>query len=183
MITTDLIEEVRHKLDGATDYRIAQVLEISKQKVSAIKAGREKLDVYDCARIAEVLERDPLEVIAQVEAETARTEKKRQYWRSFFSGLKRTAAALGCYGIAIGSGVAPPAGDASAAWLPAAHNGRLRQKQNTKMNPPRRVFFWLLNSPKPAGKAGTAPAKNTLSRHPLIFPATTSKMQGRLAFL
>lgn len=129
MITTDLIEEVRHKLDGATDYRIAQVLEISKQKVSAIKAGREKLDVYDCARIAEVLERDPLEVIAQVEAETARTEKKRQYWRSFFSGLKRTAAALGCYGIAIGSGVAPPAGEASAAWLPAAHNGRLRQKK------------------------------------------------------
>ncbi|MHB8938813.1 MAG: hypothetical protein ACYC39_10925 [Thiobacillus sp.] len=41
--------------------------------------------------MAEILDRDPLEIIAQVEAETARTEKKRQYWRSFFSGMKRRA--------------------------------------------------------------------------------------------
>ncbi len=49
-----------------------------------MKSGRENPDAYDCARIAEILDLDPLEVIAQVEAEAARTEKKRQYWRSFF---------------------------------------------------------------------------------------------------
>jgi len=120
MITTQLIEQVRAKLNGATDYRIAQVLDISKQKVSAMKAGREKPDSYDCARIAEILERDPLEVIAQVEAESARTEKKRLYWRSFFSSLKRTAHVAAWCGIVGISGIVPQAGQAQAG--PSSHN-------------------------------------------------------------
>jgi transcriptional regulator with XRE-family HTH domain len=124
MITTELIEQVRAKLDGATDYKIAQVLEISKQKVSAMRKGTEKPDAYDCARMAEILERDPLEVIAQVEAEAARTEKKRQYWRSFFSGLKRTAHAIAWCGIAIGSGEGLAPGHAEAAAAVSSHNGR-----------------------------------------------------------
>lgn len=89
--TQELIEQVRQKLDGATDYKIAQVLDIPRQTASEYVRGNREADNYACAKIAEVLDRDPLEVIAQVEAEAARTEKKREYWRSFFSGLKRKA--------------------------------------------------------------------------------------------
>jgi len=89
--TQQLIEQVRVKLDGATDYKIAQVLDIPRQTASELIRGNRSADPYTCAKIAEILERDPLEVIAQVEAEAARTEKKRAFWQSFFSGLKRTA--------------------------------------------------------------------------------------------
>ncbi|WP_298609610.1 hypothetical protein [uncultured Thiobacillus sp.] len=89
--TQQLIEKVRTKLNGATDYRIAQALDIPTGIVHYYVKGDREADTYTCAKIAEILDRDPLEVIAQVEAEAARTEKKREYWRSFFSGLKRRA--------------------------------------------------------------------------------------------
>jgi len=87
--TQQLIEQVREKLGGVTDYKIAQALDLHQEYVSRYVSG-DAADAYACAKIAEILSRDPLEVIAQVEAEAARTEKKRQYWRSFFSGSKRT---------------------------------------------------------------------------------------------
>lgn len=89
--TQQLIEQVRRKLDGATDYKIAQVLDLPTGIMHYYVTGERAADTYACARIAEVLDLDPLEVIARVEAETARTEKKRAYWRSIFSGLRRTA--------------------------------------------------------------------------------------------
>ncbi|WP_296642431.1 hypothetical protein [Thiobacillus sp. 65-1402] len=91
MITTDLLDAVMKKTGATSDYKLAQVLDFTKQKVSDLRAGRNKPDPYECAKIAEVLDRDPLEVIAQVEAKAARSEKKREYWRRFFSGMKRRA--------------------------------------------------------------------------------------------
>jgi len=88
--TQQLLEQVRVKLGGATDYKIAQALDLHTKYLTDYKQGR-PADTYACAKIAEILDRDPLEVIAQVEAEAARSEKKREYWRSFFSGLKRKA--------------------------------------------------------------------------------------------
>lgn len=88
--TQQLLEQVRAKLGGATDYKIAQVLDLHTKYMTDYKQGR-PADPYACAKIAEILDRDPLEVIAQVEAGAARSEKKRAFWQSFFSGLKRTA--------------------------------------------------------------------------------------------
>jgi hypothetical protein len=72
--------------------------------------------------MAEILDRDPLEIIAQVEAETARTEKKRQYWRSFFSGMKRRAhvVALSVTCGFLGSGL--PGGSAEAGPGSTSHS-------------------------------------------------------------
>ena len=89
--TQQLIEQVRAKLDGATNYKIAQALDLPTQRLSDYVKGDREADTYACAKIAEVLGRDTLEIIAQVEAEAARTEKKREFWRSFPSGAKRTA--------------------------------------------------------------------------------------------
>ncbi|WP_310446134.1 hypothetical protein [Thiobacillus sp.] len=117
--TQQLIEQVRKKLEGATDYKIAQVLDLHSEYVSGYVNGDRKADAYACARIAEILERDPLEVIAQVEAEAARTEKKRAYWRSFFSGLKRTAHGFALLGIIAFSGHGPQGGAEAAS---TSHN-------------------------------------------------------------
>ena len=110
--TQQLIEQVRQKLEGATDYKVAQTLDIPRNIMHYYINGERDADAYACAKIAEVLNRDPLEIIAQVEAESARTEKKRQFWRSFFSGLKQTAHVLALFLIAGFSGTGPSTGHA-----------------------------------------------------------------------
>lgn len=92
--TQEFFQKVREKLEGATDYRIAQVLDISTQNISEYVRGIREADTYACTRIAMVLEVDPLEVIAQVEAEAARTEKKREFWKSFRSSGSRAILGL-----------------------------------------------------------------------------------------
>jgi len=138
--TQELIEQVRKKLDGATDYKIAQALDIPRQYVSRYMSG-DAADSYTCARIAEVLERDPLEVIAQVEAEAARTEKKRQYWRSFFSGLKRAPHVAAWCAMLAFSGLGLPGGAEAAS---TSHNGGLRHSRFTNLS--RTVREWIQNT-------------------------------------
>lgn len=121
--TQHLLEEVRAKLNNATDYRIAKTLQIQTQRVSDYRKGDRQADAYACARFAEVLGRDPLELIAQIEAETARTEAARAYWRSFTGGIRRTTIVGGAlWLIASFSGGGPTVGTAQAATLNDAHN-------------------------------------------------------------
>jgi len=86
--TQQLIEEVRAKLGGATDYKIAQALDLHTKYLTDYKQGRHA-DSYACARIAGILGRDPLELIARVEAESAGSEKKREFWKTFRSSGNR----------------------------------------------------------------------------------------------
>jgi plasmid maintenance system antidote protein VapI len=120
--TQTLIEQVRAKMDGATDYKIAQALDLHTQRLSDFVKGSRAADPYACAKIAEILEKDPLEIIAQVEAEAARTEKKRQYWRSFFSGMKHKAHVAALCGICSFLGQGLQVGNAEAGALATSHN-------------------------------------------------------------
>lgn len=88
--TAELLEEVRAILGGVTDYKLAQKLEIDRKTISRFLKGIQNADTYAAARIALVLGRDPLEVIAEIESEAASTETKRSFWKSFRSGLAHT---------------------------------------------------------------------------------------------
>jgi len=151
--TEGLLEQVRTKLEGATDYAIGKKLGILRQRVSDYRKGDRQADAYACLRFAEVLERDPLEVIALVEADAAKTDERRAFWAGFPSGLRRTVLGVGFLAIAGTSALGLPRG-AEAGMT--SHNVRLRPPAKRKP-PERAVFFWLLVSPMPAGKAGTAP--------------------------
>lgn len=120
--TQQLIEQVRKKMEGATDYKIAQALDLPRQRLSDFVKGSRAADAYACARMAEILERDPLEVIAQVEAGAARTEKKRQYWRSFFSGMRRNAHVVALSVTCGFFGLGQPGGTQAASPDPGSHN-------------------------------------------------------------
>ncbi len=88
--TVELLEAVRKKLDGVTDYKMAQALEIPRPRIHEYMKETAQADAYAATRIALLLGRDPLEVIAEIESEAASTEAKRGFWRSFHSGLMRT---------------------------------------------------------------------------------------------
>ncbi|MDP2031455.1 MAG: helix-turn-helix transcriptional regulator [Thiobacillus sp.] len=112
--TQALLEETREKLGGVTDYKLAKKMQLPRQRVSNYKNGERQADNYACLRIAEILERDPLEIIAEVEAETAKTQERRDYW-SNFRGIGRTATlGLLLYGIlGFSGGVLPGGAEAS----------------------------------------------------------------------
>ena len=74
MNTWDYIERVRESHDGCSDYRIAQLLEVSKQSVALYRKGG-AADDQVAARIAKLLGIDePLAVIADLRATRAEQE-------------------------------------------------------------------------------------------------------------
>jgi len=139
--TQKLLEDCREKLDGVTDYALAKKLEIPRARVSEYVRGIQNADAYAAARMALLLGRDPLEVIAEIEAESATTEAKRSFWASFHSGLTQTL-----YGGALlligGSSLIGQTGSAEAGPLAASHNGRLRPKARAESRP-KGGFFCL----------------------------------------
>lgn len=94
-VINELLNSVMVKKGITTDYKLAQVLEVKRQKVFSIRAGSEKPNSYVCAKIAIELGRDPLEIIAMVEAASAKNEQQRAFWRSLkFSGMRNVGLML-----------------------------------------------------------------------------------------
>lgn len=121
--TQVLLEATREKLGGVTDYRLAKELSLSRPRISDYRHGRRNADAYACTRIAEVLGKDPLEIIAEVEAEAAKTQERRDYWANF-RGIGRTATLGLTLSAILGfSGVGLPGGAEAST---TSHNVRLR---------------------------------------------------------
>jgi hypothetical protein len=86
----DYIEEVKAKLGIESDYALAKWLGVTKQAASNWARGKNGLDDYAAARIAETLEINPLEVIAVANMERDKVSERREFWRRIAAG-----AALG----------------------------------------------------------------------------------------
>lgn len=76
-----VINEAKEKLGVESDYSLAKRLEIPNPRISEYRSGKARPDAYACARFAEVLEMDPFELLAQVEAATEKNEARRTYWK------------------------------------------------------------------------------------------------------
>lgn len=117
-----LLDEARSSTGSANDNQLAQVLEIPRQRISGIRAGSEKPSPYVCTRLAQALKRDPLEIIAMVEANSAKNEAQRAFWRSYkFFGTPNTFGWLLCGTLAfLGAGLS--GGNANAGMIATSHN-------------------------------------------------------------
>lgn len=127
--TQAYIEAAKCKLGGVTDYRLAQVMEIPRQMVSHYQNGSRHADAYACARLAIILKIDPLEIIAAVEADSAKNDQRRAFWMGFPSGLRRTALGLALSATFGFSGVGWPGGAEAGS---TSHNDPLRQRQERR---------------------------------------------------
>jgi len=98
---TDWLDKTGETLGGASDYRLAKLLGVSTAAITAQRKGRSTtLDDDACIAIAEILQIDPLTIIADQQAERAKTEKARAFWR------RVTAAAVVI--VSTATGVAAP---------------------------------------------------------------------------
>lgn len=90
----DLLIACKGVLHVETDYKLAKAMDMHNGLMSDYMAGKRIPDVYACMRIAEILDRDPLEIIALVEAERAKNDKRRAFWHLFLQRAGKRAAAV-----------------------------------------------------------------------------------------
>ena len=83
MTNEELLEKVKEKTGITSDYKLAQVLDIPRERISDYRKGKRDPDVYACTKIAIAIGVPPIEIIAEVEARSAPTENKRTFWRDF----------------------------------------------------------------------------------------------------
>lgn len=91
MNAKELLLECAVKLRVQSDYALAKEMKIPRMRISDYKAGKVKLDTYALVKIAETLGRDPLELLAQYEAEHEKNDVKRDYWQGFILRARRRA--------------------------------------------------------------------------------------------
>lgn len=108
-----LIEECRTKLGVETDYQLAKAMDLHRGTLSQCISGKRPPDAYTCARIALVLELDPLEIIASIEAERARTPERRAFWQDLGKSSRKVAATVAALLFFVFSTIAPQGCDAN----------------------------------------------------------------------
>lgn len=79
--TNEWLDAVKSQHGIESDYRLAKVLGVATQNVTNWRTGRNGMDAYTAAKVAELLNVDALKVIASAEAERARNDEKRSFWR------------------------------------------------------------------------------------------------------
>jgi len=82
--TLDYVDAVKIKHDLPSDYALAKLLGVSKQAVSNYRLGKGGFDDLTAVRVAELLNLNPMEVIAVANRERAKSEDARRVWTGLF---------------------------------------------------------------------------------------------------
>lgn len=104
--TVQYLDAVRERLGLPSDYATAKALGVTRAAVSSYRTGRTIPDDLVCARIADALGVEPMEVIAAINYQRAKSEDARQLWESIW-GKAAGAIALSLTLFAVGLSVAP----------------------------------------------------------------------------
>ena len=89
-----VLDRLSNKLDGASDYKIAQELGVSRQLISAVRAGKQHLSDDLAIKAAQLLEEEPPATMAQAAADRAKSSEARRYWLDLSRRLQRGAAVI-----------------------------------------------------------------------------------------
>lgn len=94
MKTTEYLDKCKIALKVQSHYALAKALKINSGIITHYYQEKRIPDAYACAKIALALKLDPLEVLADIESQTAKTEEKREFWRGFIGRTGKAAAGL-----------------------------------------------------------------------------------------
>ena len=92
--TIEILEALKTKNDGASDYRIAKILDISVATVSVWRTGKGSFNDSTAIKIAKILEVEPGQILAAAHAERAKNDSERMVWDDIYKRLGGMAAAL-----------------------------------------------------------------------------------------
>jgi transcriptional regulator with XRE-family HTH domain len=82
--TRDYLDAIKVKLDIPSDYATAKALGVTRAAVSRWRLCKATPDDLTCAKIAEILGIEPIEVIAAINFERSTDEHARAVWESIW---------------------------------------------------------------------------------------------------
>lgn len=82
-----------------SDYELAQELETTTGCISNYRHGRSIPDAYTMARLAKMIESDPMTAIAAAETKRAKSEKARKFWKNLLSNAALLAIMPAVYAV------------------------------------------------------------------------------------
>ena len=101
--TNDLLDSAKKAQGVESDYRLAQLLGVSKNAITNYRYGKSCPEDEVAIRLSGMVGRDPASVIAEMHAERAKSPEVRAIWLRMAKQLRETAAAnvLSAVGIAM----------------------------------------------------------------------------------
>lgn len=121
-----ILDEAKDRLLLKSDYALAKASGIPKQRIQAIRAGKEGIPLHLAYWLAITLERDPAALVAELEEEREKNPSRKAFWGSFLS--RAVAPALCCCTMGLGSfGGSGSALAANGGLETSSHNLRLRR--------------------------------------------------------
>jgi hypothetical protein len=89
MKTQEYLDAVKAKLELPSDYALAKRLEVTSSAISAFRVGKAHLGDDTALKVAEILGRDPIEVIAAAHAERAKNPEVQQVWEQLLEKISK----------------------------------------------------------------------------------------------
>ena len=80
MNTLEYLDALKQKQGLTSDYQLAKLLNLETSNMTMYRKHRRVMDDYIAARVADFLQIDKLELIAQANAEREKDVEKRAYW-------------------------------------------------------------------------------------------------------
>lgn len=94
MTPTEYLDAAKIALDAPTNYRLAKALDLPEPRVCEAYKGKSVLSDEAIAKLALALNLPIGEVLADIRAQTAKTDKAREFWRSFLGRMRQAGAIL-----------------------------------------------------------------------------------------
>jgi hypothetical protein len=92
--TISYLDDAKEKLGIKSDYGMAKWMSLSRNALSQYRLGKSIIDDYAAAKIASVLEIDPMVLIAAANAEREKDKERQEFWQNFYERLGGVAASI-----------------------------------------------------------------------------------------
>jgi plasmid maintenance system antidote protein VapI len=93
MTPIEYLDAAKVALDAQTNYRLAKALDLPEPRICEVYQGKGRLSDEAIAKLALALGLPIGEVLADLRTQDAKTDKAREFWRSFL-GRMRSAASI-----------------------------------------------------------------------------------------
>ncbi|WP_414708876.1 helix-turn-helix domain-containing protein [Roseateles sp.] len=87
-----MLERAKTATGGASDYRIAQLLGVPRTTISNYRTGLRVPENPIAMRLADLCGLDPVEVVASVNLERAKSETDRELWKMILTRCRPVKA-------------------------------------------------------------------------------------------
>lgn len=87
--TLQYLDEAKRKLHIESDYALSKRLGCNTSTISNYRAGRSRMDDVIAVKVAEILEKNPLELLASLNLERAKDDEVKLVWKGILEKISK----------------------------------------------------------------------------------------------